>query len=125
MIVKVISRFEAHINGIVFNHEKWFGFILSLIEAIEDKTNTEVPFAFVLDVKEAFEDYFGEDADFAKLNNLINNCFYLVTDDFKEISLPTNNIKDLDFIFDYSDKFDEINRKVKDWDNTYGKEPEQ
>lgn len=125
MIAEVTSRFEAHINGIVFDDEEWFQFIGRLIELIEDMTNTEVPFTFVLDVKEAFQDYFGKNANFAELHKIINRCFFLSTDNFKEIYLPTNNIKDLNFIFDYSDKFDEINRKVKDWNNTYGKEPEQ
>lgn len=115
MIAEVISRFEANINGITFYNEDWFEFISFIIEIIEEKTNVEVPFVFVKDIKEAFQDYFEYDVDI--------KCLYEDIPDF--LHLPTNNIKDLDFIFDYSDKFDEINRKVKDWDNTYGKEPEQ
>ena len=115
MIAEVVSTFRGEINGIVFLHEGWYLFIEYIIGEIEDKKNMEVPFSFIWDVKQAFQDYFGYDADFERM---YQNAFSF-------LHLPTNNIKDLDFIFDYSDKFDEINRKVKDWNNTYGKEPEQ
>lgn len=114
MIAEVISTFRGEINGIVFLHEEWYLFIEHIIGEIEDKTNIEVPFSFIWDVKQAFQDYFGYDANFE----------HIYEDTSRFLHLPTNNIKDLNFIFDYSDKFDEINQKVKNWDNTYGKEPE-
>lgn len=113
MIAEVVSTFEANINGIVFLHEEWYEFIKYVIGRIEEETNVEVSYSFVKDVRDAFEDYFDYDADFYSMYENIDTFLYV-----------SSNIKDLDFIFDCSDKFDEINRKVKDWDNTYGKEPE-
>ena len=119
MDTKVIQEFKGSINGVeIFDREIYMECEYILGE-IEELLNIDLPVSFVKDFIDAYEYVFSNvEPQYAHelKSDIINSWNQEITD-----------IKELEFkLEDYNDPyhyFTELNKKIKDWDNTYGKYP--
>lgn len=113
---KVIQEFKAEINGIEFTNQDLYWEIDYIIGEIECTLNIELPTEFIKDFTNAY----------TKLYNSVDTEYLY---DFKSEMIASwdmdiEDIRDLRFNLAYgykTDKLDELNEKIADWDNTYGK----
>lgn len=113
---KVIQEFKAEINGIEFTNQDLYWEIDYIIGEIECTLNIELPTEFIKDFTNAY----------TKLYNSVDTEYLY---DFKSEMIASwdmdiEDIRDLRFNLAYAyktDKLDELNEKIADWDNTYGK----
>lgn len=113
---KVIQKFKAEINGIEFTNQDLYWEIDYIIGEIECILNIELPTAFIKDFIEAYTEIY---------NSVDTEYLY----DFKSEMIASwdmdiEDIRDLRFNLAYgykTDKLDELNEKIANWDNTYGK----
>lgn len=113
---KVIQAFKGEINGIEITNQDIYWEVDYIIGDIESTLDMELPTEFIKDFIEAYTELY---------NSVDGEYLY----DFKSEMISSwdmdiKDIKDLRFNISYgykTDKFDEINEKISDWDNTYGK----
>lgn len=113
---KVIQEFKAEINGIEFTNQDLYWEIDYIIGEIENTLDIELPTEFIKDFADAY----------AELYNSVDTEYLY---DFKSEMISSwdmdiKDIKELRFNLAYgykTDKIDEVNEKIADWDNTYGK----
>lgn len=113
---KVIQEFKAEINGIEFTNQDLYWEIYYIIGEIECTLNIELPTEFIKDFTDAYIELY---------NSVDSEYLY----DFKSEMIASwdmdiEDIRDLRFNLAYgykTDKLDELNEKIADWDNTYGK----
>lgn len=113
---KVIQEFKAEINGIEFTNQDLYWEIDYIIGEIENTLDIELPTEFIKDFADAY----------AELYNSVDTEYLY---DFKSEMISSwdmdiKDIKELRFNLAYeykTDKLDEVNEKIADWDNTYGK----
>ena len=113
---KVIQEFKAEINGIEFTNQDLYWEIDYIIGEIECTLNIELPTEFIKDFANAYTEIY---------NSVDTEYLY----DFKSEMIASwdmdiEDIRDLRFNLAYgykTDKLDELNEKIANWDNTYGK----
>ena len=113
---KVIQAFKAEINGIEFTNQDLYWEIDYIIGEIECTLNIELPTEFIKDFTNAYTELY---------NSVDSEYLY----DFKSEMIASwdmdiEDIRDLRFNLAYgykTDKLDELNEKIANWDNTYGK----
>ena len=113
---KVIQEFKAEINGIEFTNQDLYWEVDYIIGEIECTLNIELPTEFIKYFIEAYTEIY---------NSVDTEYLY----DFKSEMIASwdmdiEDIRDLRFNLAYgykTDKLDELNEKIANWDNTYGK----
>lgn len=113
---KVIQEFKAEINGIEFTNQDLYWEVDYIIGEIENTLDIELPTEFIKDFANAYTELY---------NSVDTEYLY----DFKSEMIASwdmdiEDIRDLRFNLAYgykTDKLDELNEKIADWDNTYGK----
>ena len=113
---KVIQEFKAEINGIEFTNQDLYWEVDYIIGEIENTLDIELPTEFIKDFANAYTELY---------NSVDTEYLY----DFKSEMISSwdmdiEDIRDLRFNLAYgykTDKLDELNEKIADWDNTYGK----
>lgn len=113
---KVIQEFKAEINGIEFTNQDLYWEVDYIIGEIENTLDIELPTEFIKDFANAYTELY---------NSVDSEYLY----DFKSEMISSwdmdiEDIRDLRFNLAYgyrTDRLDEINEKIADWDNTYGK----
>lgn len=113
---KVIQEFKAEINGIEFTNQDLYWEVDYIIGEIENTLDIELPTAFIKDFIEAYTEIY---------NSVDTEYLY----DFKSEMIASwdmdiEDIRELRFNLAYgykTDKLDELNEKIANWDNTYGK----
>lgn len=113
---KVIQEFKAEINGIEFTNQDLYWEVDYIIGEIENTLDIELPTAFIKDFIEAYTEIY---------NSVDTEYLY----DFKSEMIASwdmdiEDIRDLRFNLAYgykTDKLDELNEKIANWDNTYDK----
>lgn len=113
---KVIQEFKAEINGIEFTNQDLYWEIDYIIGELENTLNIELPTEFIKDFANAYTEIY---------NSVDTEYLY----DFKSEMIASwdmdiEDIRDLRFNLAYgykTDKLDELNEKIANWDNTYGK----
>ena len=113
---KVIQEFKGEINGIEFNNQDIYWEVDYIIGDIESTLDIELPTEFIKDFTDAYTELY---------NSVDSEYLY----DFKSEMISSwdmdiKDIRDLRFNLAYryrTDNLDEINEKIADWDNTYGK----
>lgn len=113
---KVIQEFKAEINGIEFTNQDLYWEVDYIIGEIENTLDIELPTEFIKDFADAYTELY---------NSVDSEYLY----DFKSEMIASwdmdiEDIRDLRFNLAYgykTDKLDELNEKIANWDNTYGK----
>lgn len=113
---KVIQEFKAEINGIEFTNQDLYWEVDYIIGEIENALDIELPTEFIKDFANAYTELY---------NSVDTEYLY----DFKSEMIASwdmdiEDIRDLRFNLAYcykTDKLDELNEKIANWDNTYGK----
>lgn len=113
---KVIQEFKAEINGIEFTNQDLYWEVDYIIGEIENTLDIELPTEFIKDFANAYTELY---------NSVDSEYLY----DFKSEMIASwdmdiEDIRELRFNLAYgykTDKLDELNEKIADWDNTYGK----
>ena len=113
---KVIQEFKAEINGIEFTNQDLYWEIDYIIGEIENTLDIELPTEFIKDFIEAYTEIY---------NSVDTEYLY----DFKSEMIASwdmdiEDIRELRFNLAYgykTDKLDELNEKIANWDNTYGR----
>lgn len=113
---KVIQEFKAEINGIEFTNQDLYWEVDYIIGEIENTLDIELPTEFIKDFANAYTELY---------NSVDSEYLY----DFKSEMISSwdmdiEDIRDLRFNLAYgykTDKLDELNEKIANWDNTYGK----
>lgn len=112
MKTEVIYKFKGMINGIEFNDKTLYYSVEYILQELEYTYNLQVPYTLVHDMK-------------CSLNYLYSRqeCGGIEYDLIKCIG-NANTIQNLHFDSNYTlpNHFDAINKKLADWDNTYGKD---
>lgn len=119
MDAKVIQEFKGSINGIQIDDREIYYECEYIFGEIESVLNIELPTSFIKDFIRAYEYVFSNiDSEYA---------FELKSDIICSWDQEITDIRELDFnLQDYNDPyhyFEELSKKIKDWDNTYGKYP--
>lgn len=112
---KVIQEFKAEINGIEFTNQDLYWEVDYIIGEIENTLDIELPTEFIKDFADAYTELY---------NSVDTEYLY----DFKSEMIASwdmdiEDIRDLRFNLAYgykTDKLDELNEKIANWDNTYG-----
>ena len=113
---KVIQEFKAEINGIEFTNQDLYWEVDYIIGEIKNTLDIELPTELIKDFADAYTELY---------NSVDSEYLY----DFKSEMITSwdmdiEDIRDLRFNLAYgykTDKLDELNEKIADWDNTYGK----
>ena len=113
---KVIQEFKAEINGIEFTNQDLYWEVDYIIGEIENTLDIELPTEFIKDFANTYTEIY---------NSVDTEYLY----DFKSEMIASwdmdiEDIRELRFNLAYgykTDKLDELNEKIADWDNTYGK----
>lgn len=113
---KVIQEFKAEINGIEFTNQDLYWEVDYIIGELECLLDMQLPTEFIKDFATAYTELY---------NSVDSEYLY----DFKSEMISSwdmdiEDIRDLRFNLAYgyrTDRLDEINEKIADWDNTYGK----
>lgn len=113
---KVIQAFKGEINGIEITNQDIYWEVDYIIGDIESHLDMELPTEFIKDFIEAYTQlYDSVDAEY---------LYDFKSEMVSSWDMDIKDAKDLRFNLAYgykTDKFDEINEKISDWDNTYGK----
>ena len=119
MDAKIIQEFKGSLNGIEINDREIYMECEYILDEIEDTLNIDLPTSFIKDFIETYEYVFS--------NVEQKYAHELKSDIISSWDQKITDIKDLEFnLEDYDDPyryFAELNKKIKDWDNTYGKYP--
>lgn len=119
MDAKIIQEFKGSLNGIEITDREIYMECEYILDEIEDVLNIELPTSFIKDFIQTYEYVFS--------NVEPQYAHELKSDIIFSWDQEINNIKDLEFnLEEYNDPyhyFEELNKKIKDWDNTYGKYP--
>lgn len=113
---KVIQEFKAEINGIEFTNQDIYWEVDYIIGELECLLDMELPTAFIKDFIEAYtEIYNSVDAEY---------LYDFKSEMIASWDMDIEDIRELRFNLAYgykTDKLDELNEKIANWDNTYGK----
>ena len=115
MKTEVICQFKGIINGIEFNDRTLYYSVEYILQEIEYTYNLQVPYTLVQDMKHS-------------LNYLYSRTEYGASGEIEYDLIKcigtANTIKKLYFDTRHTlpNRFDAINKKFADWDNTYGKD---
>lgn len=119
MDAKIIQEFKGSINGIEITDREIYMECEYILDEIEDVLNIELPTSFIKDFIQTYEYVFS--------NVEPQYAHELKSDIISSWDQEITNIKDLEFnLEEYNDPchyFEELNKKIKDWDNTYDKYP--
>lgn len=119
MEAKIIQEFKGSINGIEITDREIYMECEYILDEIEDTLNIDLPSSFIKDFIETYE-YVFSNVEPQYAHELKSDIIFSWDQEIKDI-------KDLNFkLEDYNDPyhyFAELNKKIKDWDNTYGKYP--
>lgn len=119
MDAKIIQKFKGSINGIEITDREIYIECEYILNEIEDVLDIELPTSFIKDFIQIYEYVF--------YNVEPQYAYELKSDIIFSWDQEITNIKDLEFnLEEYNDPchyFKELNKKIKDWDNTYGKYP--
>lgn len=119
MNAKIIQKFKGSINGIEITDREIYIECEYILDEIEDVLDIELPTSFIKDFIQIYEYVF--------YNVESQYAYELKSDIISSWDQEITNIKDLEFsLEEYNDPchyFAELNKKIKDWDNTYGKYP--
>lgn len=119
MNAKIIQEFKGSINGIEITDREIYMECEYILDEIEDVLNIELPTSFIKDFIQTYEYVFS--------NVEPQYAHELKSDIIFSWNQEITDIKDLEFnLEEYNDPcyyFAELNKKIKDWDNTYGKYP--
>lgn len=119
MDAKIIQEFKGSINGIEITDREIYMECEYILDEIEDVLNIELPTSFIKDFIQTYEYVFS--------NVEPQYAHELKSDIIFSWNQEITDVKDLNFnLEDYNDPyhyFTELNKKIKDWDNTYGKYP--
>lgn len=113
---KVIQAFKGEINGVEITNQDIYWEVDYILGDIESVLNIELPTSFIKDFIEAYTELYNS-VDTEYLYDFKSEMIYSYERDIKDI-------KELNFNLAYgykTDKLDEINEKISNWDNTYGK----
>lgn len=113
---KVVQAFKGEINGIEITNQDIYWEVDYILGDIESTLAMELPTEFIKDFIEAYTEIY---------NSVDTEYLY----DFKSEMIASwdmdiEDIRDLRFNLAYgykTDKLDELNEKIANWDNTYGK----
>lgn len=119
MDAKIIQEFKGSINDIEINERDIYYECEYILGEIECILGIELPTSFIRDFIHVYENvYLTIEPEYAfELRSNIINSWDQDIDNIKELQF---DISELD---DPRQYFKDINSKVKDWDNTYGKYP--
>jgi len=113
---KVIQAFKGEINGIEITNQDIYWEVDYIIGDIESTLDMELPTEFIKDFIEAYTELYNSvDAEY---------LYDFKSEMIASWDMDIEDINDLRFNLTYgykTDKLDEINEKISDWDNTYGK----
>lgn len=113
---KVIQAFKGEINGIEITNQDIYWEVDYIIGDIESTLDIELPTRFIKDFIEAYTELYNSvDAEY---------LYDFKSEMISSWDMDIEDINDLRFnlVYGYkTDKLDEINEKISDWDNTYGK----
>ena len=119
MNAKIIQEFKGSINGIEITDREIYMECEYILDEIEDVLNIELPTSFIKDFIQTYEYVFS--------NVEPQYAHELKSDIIFSWNQEITDVKDLEFnLEEYNDPchyFEELNKKIKDWDNTYGKYP--
>lgn len=119
MDAKIIQKFKGSINGIEITDREIYIECEYILDEIEDVLDIELPTSFIKDFIQIYEYVF--------YNVEPQYAHELKSDIISSWDQEITNIKDLEFnLEEYNDPchyFAELNKKIKDWDNTYCKYP--
>lgn len=119
MNAKIIQEFKGSINGIEITDREIYMECEYILDEIEDVLDIELPTSFIKDFIQTYEYVFS--------NVEPQYAHELKSDIISSWDQEITNIKDLEFnLEEYNDPyhyFEELNKRIKDWDNTYGKYP--
>ena len=113
---KVIHEFKAEINGVEITNQDIYWEVDYIIGDIESTLNIELPTAFIKDFIEAYtEIYNSSDTEYLyDIKSEIVNSWDRNIKDIKELNFKP--------IYGFtSDKFIKINKRIANWNRTYGK----
>lgn len=113
---KVIQAFKGEINGIEITNQDIYWEVDYIIGDIESHLDMELPTEFIKDFIEAYTELYNSvDAEY---------LYDFKSEMIASWDMDIEDINDLRFNLAYgykTDKLDEINEKLSEWDNTYGK----
>jgi hypothetical protein len=113
---KVVQAFKGEINGIEITNQDIYWEVDYIIGDIESHLDMELPTEFIKDFIEAYTELYNSvDAEY---------LYDFKSEMISSWDMDIEDINDLRFNLAYgykTDKLDEINEKISDWDNTYGK----
>ena len=119
MNAKIIQEFKGSINGIEITDREIYMECEYILDEIEDVLNIELPTSFIKDFIQTYEYVFS--------NVEPQYAHELKSDIIFSWNQEITDVKDLEFnLEEYNDPchcFAELNKKIKDWDSTYGKYP--
>ena len=113
---KVVQAFKGEINGIEITNQDIYWEVDYIVGDIESTLDMELPTEFIKDFIEAYTELYNSvDAEY---------LYDFKSEMISSWDMDIEDINDLRFNLAYgykTDKLDEINEKISDWDNTYGK----
>ena len=119
MDAKIIQEFKGSINGIEITDREIYMECEYILDEIEDVLDIELPTSFIKDFIQTYEYVFS--------NVEPQYAYELKSDIIFSWNQEITDVKDLEFnLEEYNDPchyFEELNKKIKDWNNTYGKYP--
>lgn len=112
----IIQEFKGYINNVPFDNHNLYYSVEYILNEIESTFDLDVPFTLVRDMKYALQSAFDDISETTQgeIETEIADCIH-----------NASSIDDLeiDSYCIHPRYFDTINKKLKDWDNTYGKDP--
>lgn len=116
MECKIIHQFQGYINGVEFNNKQLYYGVEYILSEMEIQFDIQVPYTLIQDVRNALESMYDDIQEYTACeieSDLANDIYH--ADTLTKIKFDRDEW--------YYDKFIEINRKISDWNNTYGKDP--
>lgn len=113
---KIVHQFQGYINGVEFTNKQLYYGVEYILSEIESKFNVSVPYTLVKDCRDALASMYDDIEEYTACE---------IEADLASDIHHADTLTRIKFDRDawYHDRFIEINRKISDWDNTYGKDP--
>lgn len=119
MDAKIIQEFKGSINDIEITDREIYMECEYILDEIEDVLNIELPTSFVKDFIQTYE-YVFSNVEPQYAHELKSDIIFYWNQEITDVKDLEFNLEDYDDPYRY---FAELNKKIKDWDNTYGKYP--
>nr|DAN18577.1 MAG TPA: hypothetical protein [Bacteriophage sp.] len=116
MECKIVHQFQGYINGVEFTNKQLYYGVEYILSEIESKFDISVPYTLVKDCRDALASMY---------DNIEEYTACEIEADLASDIYHADTLMNIKFDRDewYHDRFIEINRKISDWNNTYGKDP--